>query len=73
MAKIKHKDIKIERRDADHIFINNTPFISYDSYLSTISKLYTDMNAIAEKNKELTEENVALKTLLKDRLNESEA
>ena len=63
------KNVNIEIVDEDHIFINNRQFISLKKLGDARREIAEDMKIVADKNKELAEENEALKVLLKNQLN----
>ncbi len=55
--------------DEDHIFVDNKQFVSLKRLGNAIREISEDMNIVVDKNKELAEENEALKILLKNQLN----
>ena len=67
----KVKNMKIEIIDEDHIYVNNRQFISINRFSASKNDAAKELNFSANKNKELAEENKALRMLLKNQLNES--
>ena len=63
MSKVKNMNIVIT--DEDHVYINNVPFISLKRSCEVRKEFVKDMDIIVNKNKELVEENEALRALLK--------
>lgn len=63
------KNMKVEIMDEDHIFVDNKQFVSLKRLGNAIREISEDMNIVVDKNKELAEENEALKILLKNQLN----
>lgn len=53
--------------DEDHVYINNRPFISLKKLVEARKEVEEDLKLADNKNKELVEENEALKVLLKNR------
>lgn len=66
MSKVKNMNVVIT--DKDHIYINDRPFISLKKFVEARKEVAEEMNIVVDKNKELTEENKALKVLLKNQL-----
>ena len=65
MSEIKNMNVVIT--DEDHVYINNIPFISLKRFCEARNEVAEEMKIVANKNKELTEENEALKVLLKNK------
>ena len=59
------KNMKIEIIDNDHMYINNRHFISLERLREVRKEFVKEMDIIVDKNKELAEENEALRVLLK--------
>lgn len=66
----KVKNMKVQIVDEDHIFVNNKQFISLKRFAEAKKDVANEVKLLADKNKELAEENEALKILLKNQLNE---
>lgn len=64
MSKVKNMNVVIT--DENHVYINNIPFISLKRFCEAIKEVTEEMKIAANKNKELAEENEALKILLKN-------
>ena len=62
------KNMKVEIIDDDHIHVNNRQFISFKRFCEARKEVEKEMDITAAKNKELAEENEALKLLLKNQL-----
>ena len=62
------KNMKVEIIDDDHIHVNNRQFISLRRFGEARKEAAKEMEITAAKNKELAEENEALKLLLKNQL-----
>ena len=63
------KNMRVEIVDEDHIWVNNKQYISLKRFGEVKKDVTNEMKLIADKNKELAEENEALKVLLKNQLN----
>ena len=63
MSKVKNMNVVIT--DEDHVYINNRPFISLNRFVEARKEVEEDLKIAADKNKELAEENEALRVLLK--------
>lgn len=63
MSKVKNMNVVIT--DEDHVYINNRPFISLKRSCEVRKEFVKEMDIIVDKNKELAEENEALRVLLK--------
>ena len=63
MSKVKNMNVVIT--DEDHVYINNIPFISLKRFCEARNEVAEEMKIAADKNKELAEENEALRVLLK--------
>ena len=61
MSKVKNMNVVIT--DEDHVYINNRPFISLKRFVEARKEIEEDLKIA---NKELVEENEALKVLLKN-------
>ena len=61
MSKVKNMNVVIT--DEDHVYINNRPFISLKRFVEARKEVEEDLKIA---NKELVEENKALKVLLKN-------
>ena len=66
MSKVKNMNVVIT--DEDHVYINNRPFISLKRLVEARKEVEEDLKLADNKNKELVEENEALKVLLKNQL-----
>ena len=66
MSKVKNMNVVIT--DEDHVYINNRPFISLNRFVEARKEVEEDLKIAADKNKELAEENEALRVLLKKQL-----
>ena len=64
------KNMKVGFVDDDHIFVNNKQFISLRRFGEAKKEVAEEVKLLTDKNKELAEENEALKVLLKNQLNE---
>lgn len=62
MSKVKNMNVVIT--DEDHVYINNIPFISLKRSCEVRKEFVKEMDIIIDKNKELTEENEALRAAL---------
>ena len=62
------KNMNVEIVDEDHIFVNNKQFISLKRFADAKKDVANEVKLLTDKNKELTEENEALKVLLKNQL-----
>ncbi|MBO5828765.1 MAG: hypothetical protein J6R59_10010 [Paludibacteraceae bacterium] len=62
--------MRVEIVDEDHIWVNNRQFISLKRFGEAKKDVANEIKLLADKNKELAEENEALKVLLKNQLNE---
>ena len=62
MSEIKNMNIEII--DNDHIYINNRHFISLERLREVRKEFVKEMDIIVDKNKELAEENEALRATL---------
>lgn len=66
------KNMKVEIIDDDHIHVNNRQFISFKRFCEArnevAKEVAKEMEITATKNKDLAEENAALKLLLKNQL-----
>ena len=58
------KNMKVEIIDNDHMYINNRHFISLERLREVRKEFVKEMDIIVDKNKELAEENEALRTVL---------
>ena len=58
------KNMKIEIIDNDHIYINNRHFISLERLREVRKEFVKEMDILVDKNKELAEENEALRATL---------
>ena len=67
MSEIKNTKVKFV--DEDHIWVNNRQFISLKRFGEAKKDVANEIKLLATKNKELAEENEALKVLLKNQLN----
>ena len=65
MSKVKNMNVVIT--DEDHVYINNRSFISLKKLVEARKEVEEDLKLADNKNKELVEENEALKVLLKNR------
>ena len=65
------KNMKVEIIDKDHVFFNDQQFVSLKRFADAKRDMAEEVKLLADKNKELAEENEALKILLKDQLNET--
>ena len=63
MSKVKNMNVVI--MDEDHVYISNIPFISLKRFVEAREEVAEEMKIVADKNKELAEENEALRVLLK--------
>lgn len=63
------KNMKVEIVDEDHIFVNNRQYISLKRFGEAKKDVANEVKLLVDKNKELAEENEALKILLKNQLN----
>ena len=63
------KNMRVEIVDEDHIWVNNKQYISLKRFGEAKKDVVTEMKLLGDKNKELAEENEALKVLLKNKLN----
>lgn len=63
------KNMRVEIVDEDHIWANNKQFVSLKRFADAKKDVANEMKLLANKNKELVEENAALKILLKNQLN----
>ena len=61
MSRVKNMNVVIT--DEDHVYINNIPFISLKRFCEAREEVIEEMKITANKNKELAEENKALKVL----------
>lgn len=61
MSKVKNMNVVIT--DEDHVYINNRPFISLKRFVEARKEVEEDLKIA---NKEIVEENEALKVLLKN-------
>ena len=68
MSEVKNMKVKII--DDDHIYVDNRQFISLKRFDEARKEVAEEMKLAADKNKELAEENEALKVLLKNQLND---
>ena len=66
------KDMKVETIDEDHIFIGGKQFISLKRFTDVKIGALDEMKLLNNKNKELAEQNEALKVLLNNQLNDIE-
>lgn len=62
MSKVKNMNVIIT--DEDHVYINNRPFISLKRFVEAREEFVKEMDIIIDKNKELVEENEALRATL---------
>lgn len=62
------KNTKVEFVDEDHIWVNNRQFISLKRFGEAKIDAVNEIKLLNDKNKELAEENEALKVLLKNQL-----
>lgn len=58
------KNMKVEIIDNDHMYINNRHFISLERLREVRKEFVKEMDIIVDKNKELAEENEALRAAL---------
>lgn len=65
------KNTQVEFIDDDHIFVNNRQFVSLRRFGEAKKDVAEEIKLLTYKNKELAEENEALKVLLKNKLNET--
>ena len=66
MSKVKNMNVVIT--DEDHVYINDRPFISLKRFVEAREEVAENLKVADDKNKELVEENEALKVLLKKQL-----
>lgn len=66
------KNMKVEIVDEHHIFVNNKQFVSLKRFGEAKKAIAEEIKLLVDKNKELSEENEALKILLKKQLNDIE-
>ena len=66
----EEKNMKVVIMDEDHILIGGDQFISFKRFTEVKKSTLDEMKILNDKNKELTEENEALKVLLKNQLND---
>ena len=64
----EEKNVKVYFADEDHIWINGNQFVSLKRFAQVRKDIAIEMNLLNDKNKELSEENEALKILLKNQL-----
>ena len=64
------KNMKVEIIDDDHIYVNNRQYISLKRFYEARKEVTKEVKLLADKNKELAEENEALKILLKKQLDD---
>ena len=62
MSKVKNMNVVIT--DEDHVYINDRPFISLKRFVEAREEVAENLKVADDKNKELVEENEALKVLL---------
>lgn len=62
------KNMKVEVKDEDHVFFNNKQFVSLKRFADAKKDMAEEVKLLTNKNKELAEENEALKILLKNQL-----
>ena len=62
------KNMRVEIVDEDHIWVNNKQYISLKRFGEAKKDVANEIKLLAAKNKELAEENEALKVLLKNQL-----
>lgn len=67
MSEVKNMNVKIV--DDDHIWVNNRQYISLKRFGEAKKDVANEIKLLVDKNKELAEENEALKVLLKNQLN----
>ena len=65
------KNMKVEFIDDEHIFVNNRQFVSLKRFYEARKEVTEEVKLLTDKNKELAEENEALKTLLKKQLDDN--
>ena len=66
------KNMKVEFIDDEHIFVNNRQFVSLNRFYEARKEVSDEVKLLTDKNKELAEENEALKILLKKQLDDIE-
>ena len=66
MSKVKNMNVVIT--DEDHVYINDRPFISLKRFVEAREEVAENLKVADDKNKELVEENEALKVLLEKQL-----
>lgn len=69
MSEVKNMNVKIV--DEDHIWVDNKQYVSLKRFGEARKEVAEEIKLAADKNKELAEENEALKVLLKNQLNDS--
>lgn len=62
------KNMRVEIIDDDHIYVNNKQYISLRRFGEAKEDVANEVKLLVDKNKELAEENEALKILLKNQL-----
>lgn len=66
MSEVKNMKVKIV--DEDHIWVNNKQYVSLKRFADAKTDMVDEVRLLTDKNKELAEENEALKVLLKNYL-----
>ena len=66
MSEVKNMKVKIV--DEDHIWVNNKQYVSLKRFADAKTDMADEVRLLTDKNKELAEENEALKVLLKNYL-----
>lgn len=61
-------NMQVESREKEHIWIDGKQYISFDRVCDIRSELNEDVRIMNKKIQELTDENNALKVLLKEQL-----
>lgn len=62
------KNMRVEIKDEDHIWVDNKQYVSLKRFADAKKDMADEVRLLTDKNKELAEENEALKVLLKNQL-----
>ena len=67
---MKEVNMKIKFTDEDHVWVNNQQFVLLRRFADAKKDMANEVKLLVDKNRELAEENEALRTMLRSRLKE---
>lgn len=67
---MKEVNMKVKFTDEDHVWVNNRQFVSLRRFADAKKDMANEVKLLVDKNRELAEENEALRTMLGSQLKE---